>query len=131
MGPKCIDYFRSLFFARSLQGLDSDMQRQDWIFAMSPTTVSPSIVTSLLDRRQNSVNTFAFKSLLHLALPLPTPKEPTVTQPMPSSSFSTKNMARTGRFGNFAPKAQDIPTQKFMGGYGITHGRIITLPRLR
>lgn len=131
MGPKCIDYFRSLFFARSLQGLDSDMQRQDWIFAMSPTTVSPSIVISLLDRRRNFVNTFTYKSLLPLALPLPTPKEPTVTQPMPSSSFSMRNMARTGRFGNFVPKAQDIPTQKFMGEYGITHGQIITPPRLR
>lgn len=42
-----------------------------------------------------------------------------------------KNMVRTGRFGNFAQKAQDIPTQKFMGEYDITHGQIITLPRLR
>lgn len=41
-----------------------------------------------------------------------------------------KNMVKNGRFGNFAQKAQDIQILKFMGGYGITHGQIITLPRL-
>lgn len=84
----------------------------------------------LLERVQHAVNTFVFKSLLHQALPLPTRKEPTVIQLMLLSSFSMKNMVRTGRFGNFVQKALDIQTQKFMGGYGITHGQIITLPRL-
>lgn len=78
---------------------------------------------------RHAVNTFGFKSLLHLALRLLTPKELTVIQPMPLSSFLMKNMVRTGQFGNFAQKAQDIQTLKFMGGYGITHGQIITLPR--